>query len=331
MISRRSFLTITSLGILATPLVGEAQQAGRTHRIGYFSWEPAPTPEVPAIGLQALRQALRRLGYEEGRNVVIVYRWAGFDPDQIRPSVAELVEERVDVIVTYSTGMVLRAKAVTTTIPIVCALCADLVGGGAVASLARPGGNVTGLTVIGPELAGKRIEFLRDLGASRVLGLHTAPPDFPVVARWRRENDQAAQALGITFEGVHARDLPAIENALARAATQPSAGVSFMEEPRYLVDRRRIAALAVKHRLPTVFPFAEHVTAGGLLAYGVNVSELFAKSADYVDRILKGAKPGDLPVEQPTKFELVINAKTAKTLGLTIPPSLLARADQVIE
>ena len=227
--------------------------------------------------------------------------------------------------------MVLRAKAVTTTVPIVCAMCADLVGGGAVASLARPAGNVTGLTVIGPDLAGKRIEFLRDLGASRVVGLHAARPDFPVVMRWRRENEQAAQALGITFEGVHARDIPAIESALARAATQPGAGVSFAEEPRYLVDRRRIAALAAKHRLPSVFPFAEHVTAGGLLAYGVNLSELFAKSADYVDRILKGAKPGDLPVEQPTKFELVINLKTANALGLKVPPSLLARADEVIQ
>jgi len=325
------FALAVTLGVVTVPLIGEAQPAGKAHRIGYLSFEPPPTPDAPALGLQRLQEALDGLGYREGQNLVFEYRWAALNRDAVPGLVRELVSAHVDMIVTWSTGNVLRAKSITTTVPIVCALCADLVGGGAVASLARPGGNVTGFTVIGPELTAKRMELLKELGMSRVVALHAAPPDFPVAARWRKENERAGQILGLGVEALHARELEKVASTLASAAKQPGSAVSFMEEPSYLVHRRWIADAAARHRVPTMFPFAEHVAAGGLLSYGVDVPELFARTAVYVEKILKGTKPADLPVEQPTRLHLAINLKTAKALGLAIPPAVLARADELIE
>jgi putative tryptophan/tyrosine transport system substrate-binding protein len=331
MMERRALLRGLVLALVSAPLAAEAQQARQVCRIGYLSFEPTPTPDVPAIGLASFRQGLRDLGYVEGQNLVVEYRWAGLDIEQVSQLVTKLVDLHVDVIVTWATGVVLRVKRVTSTVPIVCAVCADLVGGGAVASLARPGGNVTGFTVIGPDLAAKRIESLKEMGVSRVVGLHASAATFPVAVHWRTENERAAQALGVRVETRRAHTVEALEQSVAAAATERGSALSFMEEPFYLLERRRIAALALRHRVPTVFPFREHVEAGGLLSYGTNLPELFRRAATFVDKILKGAKPADLPVEQPTKFELVINMRTAKALGLTIPPSILVRADQIIE
>jgi len=330
-ISRRTFVGALAGGLLAAPLTAEAQPAGKVWRIGYVSFDPAPGNDAPPIGISAFQAGLRDLGYVEGRNIFIEYRWANLDGARVERLLRDLVSANVDVIVTYATGMVRLAREVTDRVPIVCALCADMVGGGVVSSLARPGGNVTGLTVIGPDLAGKRIEFLKTVGVSRVMGLHYAPETFGVVVRWRTESEQAAQAMALRFEAARANTVQLLEAYVAKAAREQGTGLSFMEEPFYLNERRRIAALTLKQRVPTVFPFREHTEAGGMISYGVNTSETFRRAATYVDKILKGAKPADLPIEQPTKFELVINLKTAKALGLTIPPSLLARADEVLQ
>ncbi|HZI40359.1 MAG TPA: ABC transporter substrate-binding protein [Gemmatimonadaceae bacterium] len=324
---RRAF--VTGLGaVFAAPIPSRAQE--RVRRLGYIAFDPPPTAEVPAVGVDALRAALRDLGYIEGRNISITYRWANLDTSRADSLVKDFITSGVDVLVTYSTGMTLRLRRATETTPIVCALCADLVGGGAVKTLSSPGGNVTGLTVIGPDLAAKRLEILKAMGVRRVVCLHATEPTFPVTQRWRSGNEAAASALGLGLD-VRRATVPSLEEEIARAAERGGAGLSFMEEPIYLYERRRIATFALKHRIPTVFPFREHVDAGGTVSYGAGFSALFRQTATYVDKIFRGAKPADLPVEQPTKFELVINLKTAKALGLTVPPSLLQRADQVIE
>ncbi len=325
--NRRAF--VTSLGaVLAAPLAASAQ--ARVWRLGYLAFDPPPTAEAPAVGIDALRAGLRDLGYIEGRNISIMYQWAHLDVTRVDSLIKEFLTSGVDLLVTYSTGMALRLRRATQTVPIVCALCADLVGGGVVNSLSRPGGNVTGLTVIGPDLAAKRLEILKAVGVRRVVCLHAADPTFPVTQRWRSENEAAARVLSLDLD-VRRATVRSLEEEIARAAEGGGAGLSFMEEPSYLYERRRIATSALKHRLPTVFPFREHVEAGGTVSYGASFSILFRQAATYVDKILRGASPASLPVEQPTKFELIINLKTAKALGLTIPPSLLVRADQVIE
>jgi ABC-type uncharacterized transport system substrate-binding protein len=326
-VNRRAF--VTGLGaLLAAPLPGRAQ--GRVWRIGYVAFDPPPMAESPAVGIEALRAGLRDLGYVEGRNMSITYRWANLDTARVEPLVEDVLGSGVDVLVTYATGMALRLRRATETVPIVCALCADLVGGGVIKSLSHPGGNVTGLTVIGPDLAAKRLETLKAVGVRRVVCLHATEPTFPVTQRWRSENEAAARVLGLGLD-VRRATVRSLDEEIARAAEGGGAGLSFMEEPSYLYERRRIATFALKHRLPTVFPFREHVEAGGTVSYGASFSALFRQAATYVDKILRGASPARLPVEQPTQFELVINLKTAKALSLTIPPSLLLRADQVIE
>jgi len=320
-----------TLGMRAAPLAAEAQPARKVYRIGYLAPGSAPTPDVPAIGLASFQQGLRDLGYVEGHNLVVEYRWMDHDPTQVPQLVADLVGLHVDVIVTAVTTIVLRVQRETSTVPIVCAACMDLVGGGAVASLARPGGNVTGLTVIGPDLVAQRIEFLQALGVTRVIGLHSDVETHPVIAHWRQANERAAQALGVRVETWRADTVEAIEQRVAAVAMEHDAALLFMESPVYMRDRRRIAALAVRQRWLTAFPFREHVEAGGLLSYGTNVPALWRRAATYVDKILKGAKPADLPVEQPMQFELVLNLKTAKAIGITIPSTLLFQADEVIQ
>jgi putative ABC transport system substrate-binding protein len=330
-IDRRTFLAGTGAVLLAAPLATEAQQAGKVPRIGFLALNRAAYPHVHEV----FRQGLHDLGYVEGRNVVIEYRDAGGKVERLPALAAELVALKVDVIVTGGgTPAALAAKQATKTTPIVFTGTADPVGSGLVTSLARPGGNVTGFSNIAPELVGKRLELLTQAvpGVSRVAVLWQ-----PGAVGERTEKDLlkgaegAARALGVRLQVVEARGPADIDRAFSDMTRARAGALTSLGGPMFFNERRRLVDLAAKNRLPAVFPFREFADAGGLMSYGPNLADLLRRAAIYVDKILKGAKPADLPVEQPTKFELVINLKTAKALGLTIPPSLLGRADEVIE
>jgi putative ABC transport system substrate-binding protein len=311
--------------LVAAPLGAETQQFARAPRIGVVRVGAPPDPAV-----EGLRQGLRELGYVEGRTIAIEYRWAEGKPDRLNGLAAELVRLRVDVIVTggqQATQAVMRA---TNSVPIVTGTGATPITG-LVASLARPGGNVTGLTLVNVELSAKKVQLLTEVlpGTSRVAFLgYPAHPSYELVLR---ETQRAAQALGVHIVVVDLRNPGELEQAFA-AMTRARVD-AFITNPdeTFFAHRRRILDFAAKIRLPGVFDTRVFVEEGAFMAYGPSVPDQFRRAATYVDKILKGAKPSDLPVEQPTKFELVINLKTAKALGLTIPPSLLVRADQVIE
>ena len=324
LIDRRTFLA----GAGAALLAAEAQQ--KIARIGYLAANLVANPHFP----EAFRQGLRDLGYVEGQNILIEYRSAEGQPERLPTLAAELVRLKVDVLASEGTPPSLAAKQATGTIPIVFTASADAVGSGLVASLARPGGNITGLSFLAPETVAKCLQLLKEV----VPGITRA------AVLWQRgglgertekdmlkEAEAAARALGARLQIVEARGPADFDRAFSEMTRAHAGGLSVLTSIMLFSERRRLADLAAKHRLPAVYPWREAVDAGGLLAYGANIPDLFRRAAGYVDKILKGAKPGDLPVEQPTKFELVINMKTAKALGLTIPPSLLLRADQVIE
>jgi len=329
-VHRRRFLAGTGAVLLAAPLATEAQQATTIARIGWLGTQAAGGPHL----LEAFRQGLRDLGYTEGRNVVIEYRYSAGKSEQLPALAAELVALKVDVIVAANTPAALAAKRATRTIPIVCPAFPDPVATGLVTSFARPGGNVTGLSFFGPELVGKRMELLKQAmpGISRVAVL-LVPTD---VAEGQGEAtlkaaEVAARRLGVRLQIVEARGPGDIDRAFSDMTKERTDALTLLGGRMLFEERGRVVKLAAKKRLPAVYGLKEYVDVGGLMAYGPNVQELFRRAATYVDKILRGAKPADLPVEQPTKFELVINLKTAKALGLTIAPSLLARADQVIE
>ena len=280
-----------------------------------------------------LRERLRELGYVEGQNLALELRWVttaeGFGGlDRLA---ADLVRAKVDVLVAWTTPVALAAKRATSTIPIVMVSVGDPVGTGLVASLSRPGSNVTGVTSVVWDLSGKQLQLLREVrpDAKRIAALRN-PSNSASAGAWR-ELQAAAESLGIQIQHVAVRELRELEPAFAVLARDHPAGVVIIADPLFLSERRRIAELAQQARLPTVFQRSENVEAGGLMAYGAKNIEQFRQAAVYVDKIFRGAKPGDLPVEQPTKFELIINLKTAKALGLTIPQTLLQRADQVIQ
>jgi len=325
-ISRRGF--IASLATLVAPLAAEAQPAAKVPRIGYLVIDRAASPHLR----EAFLQELRDLGYVEGRNLVIEYRSAEGKSEQLSALAAELVALKVDVIVAPSTVAALAAKRATRTLPIVSV--AIPVTSGLVTSLARPGGNVTGLAFFSPELVGKCLEQLKQAvpGVSRVAALWQ-----PGGQGERTEKDMlegaevAARALGVRLQFVEARGPDNFDRAFSEMTRARAGALTVLPSNMFISERRRLVDLATKNRLPAVYPWREFVDAGGLMSYGLNVADLFRRAATYVDKILKGAKPADLPIEQPTKFELVINLKTAKALGLTIPHSLLLRADQVIE
>jgi putative ABC transport system substrate-binding protein len=329
-IGRRAFIGALTRTFLAAPLAAEGQQAGKVARIGYLSGSLAAGPHLP----EAFRQGLRDLGYVEGRNVVIEYRDAEGTFERLPALAAELVALKVDVIVAPNTVGTLAAKHATGTLPIVFATAGDPVASGVVTSLARPGGNVTGLSLLAPELVGKCLELLKQAvpGVSRVAVLRE-----PGVVGERLDKDMlkraegAARALGVRFEVLEVRGPADFDRAFSDMTRAHAGALTVLGSTMFSTERRRLVDLAAKNRLPAVYPWREFVDAGGLMAYGANIADLYRRAAIYVDKILKGAKPADLPVEQPTKFELVINLKTAKALGLTIPPSLLLRADQVIE
>ena len=336
MIERRAFLGTLGGALLAAPLAAGAQQAGKVYRVGLIaaavpvSEMAGPEPVYPAA--RVLLQGLRALGYVEGQNLNLERRSAEGRYDRFGDIVAELVRLKADVIVTGNDLMTRAAKAVTTTVPIVMAISADPVGERLVQSFARPGGNITGFTLaVGPETEAKRLELLKALlpGASRVAYLSSKEEK-----NWERPRGQsvrtAAQALGVTLvlaeftTHQHTDAFTRINRARAEALFVADSAQAF-------ADRGLIVDFATRTRLPSSFGIRDAVELGGLMSYGANLTDNYRRAATYVDKILKGAKPADLPVEQPTKFELVINAKTAKALGLTIPQSLLLRADEVIQ
>ncbi len=328
MITRRAFIGTIAGGLLAASLAAEAQPAG-TQRIGLLE-SSSPSPARVRLW-ETLRQRLRELGYLEGQNIAFESRFAEGKTDRLPGLAAELVALKVDVIVTSGTPASLAAKQATRTIPIVMAQLADPVGAGLVASLGRPGGNVTGLTTQDADLSGKRLEMLLQVvpKVSRfaVLIDETSPGSMLIA----RGTQVAAQSLGVQLQSLGVRGPGELDRAFS-AMKEARAGALIVESSSLLfTSRTRLADLALKNRLPTMFAQREYAEAGGLMAYSADFSDLFRRTATFVDKILKGAKPADLPVEQPTKFDFVINLKTAKALGLTIPQSLLARADEVIQ
>jgi putative tryptophan/tyrosine transport system substrate-binding protein len=322
-VKRRELISLLG-GAAAWPLAARAQQRARLPRVGFLGLVPEFMPG------DGLRSGLRDLGYIEGSNIVIEWRWAQKVED-LPALAAELVHMPVDVIFAPSSTFVEAARQVTTTIPIVFAVHADPVGLGHVASLARPGGNITGMSMLLTELVAKGLEMMTEaLPQAHRIGVLWNPTT-PSHARALQSVETAAEKLGLTLQMVPARSLEDFDGAFATMAQERVAGFLAVGSPLFLGQRVPLAALALKHRLPGMFPFKEHVVAGGLMSYGADPSDLYRRAAGYVDKILKGAKPADLPVEQASKYELVINLKTAKALGLEIPPMLLARADEVIE
>ena len=307
----------------------EAQQTTKIPRIGYLS---ATSPSARLARTEAFRQGLRELGYVEGKNIVIEYRFAEEKLDRLPALAAELVRLKVDVIVTTGPVSTRPAKEATATIPIVMAQDADPVGNGFVASLARPGGNITGLSTLAPEIRGKQVELLKEIipKLSRVAVLGTSTQ--PGYAQVLKEIELAAGALKVKLQYLDVLDPKDIETGFRAASKGRADAVLMMVQGAFAVPRRKeIAELAVKNRLPAIYGGREQVEAGGLMSYGVNLLDLDRRAATYVDKILKGRKPADLPVEQPIKFELVINLKAAKQIGLTIPQWVLMRADKVIK
>jgi ABC-type uncharacterized transport system substrate-binding protein len=318
---------IFSLSLVLSPLVVQAQQAGKVYRIGVLD----PTPvALSAANLDAFRQGMQELQYAEGQNFVIEYRSPEGQTNRFPDLAHELVRLKVDLILTRGTSAVTAAKNASRTIPIVMAASGDPVGTGVVAELARPGGNVTGLSALTTEVLGKRLQFLKEAvpGAKRLAAV--VDREAPVTAR--RAMEQAARSIGLQPQVFYIEKAEDLSPAFDAAVKQRADAVLLIGlGPVIQSNVRRVVELAARHRLPSVFTSREFVVAGGLMAYGVSYPDSYRRAASYVDKIFKGAKPGDLPIEQPTKFELVINLKTAKALGLTIPQTLLLRADQLIE
>jgi putative ABC transport system substrate-binding protein len=325
---RGPFVFVCLLLAVLLPVDSRAQQAGNIPRIGFEFDAP---PSVLAARIEGFRQGLRDLGYFEGKNIIIEWRWADTNFDRLRELADELVRLKVDVIVSPGPRVTRVVKEVTSTIPIVMAQDTDPVGSGFIASLARPGGNITGLSALAPETNGKQLGLLKQilpkLSRVAIIGNSTNPGD----AQTLRETVLAAGPYEIYLRYLDVQDVSEIEPVIRAAAKGRADGLMVLGNPVLNAHRKQIVDLAVKHRLPATYGRPEFVQVGGLMYYGTSYNDLFRRAATYVDKILKGAKPADLPVEQPTKFELVINLKTAKQIGLTIPPNVLARATKLIK
>jgi putative ABC transport system substrate-binding protein len=323
-----SVILTAALGLLSAPLPSEAEQAPAIPRIGMLrTGSPSHRPEE----IEAFRKGLRDLGYVEEQNIAIAFRFAEGREDRLPELAAELVRLKVDVIVANGAVAIRAAKQATSTIPIVMAEVGDPIRTGLVASLARPGGNITGSTILGPETGAKRLQLLKETvpKLSRVAFLWN--PTNPSNRLHFEDIQLGAKALSVILQSVEIQSPDGFDSAFAAMRRNRPDALIMTADPLHRLHVGRIIEFAARSRLPTMYQLREHVEAGGLMAYGTSLPDLFRRAAVYVDKILKGAKPGDLPVEQPTKFELVINLKTAKALGLTIPPSLLFRADQVIQ
>jgi ABC-type uncharacterized transport system substrate-binding protein len=318
---------LVAVMLLAVAVIAAAQQPTKIPRIGFLM---STSPSAGSDRIEAFRQGLRELGYVEGKNIVIEWRHAEGKLDRLSELAAELVRLKVEMIVTAGPVPTRAAKAATSTIPIVMTQDPDPVGNGFVASLARPGGNITGLSTLAPEISGKQLELLKEIvpRLSRVAVFGTST--IPGYAQRLKETELAAGAFGVQLQYLDILGPKDIESAFRAASKGRADAVLALGSPVFILQRIQIADLAVKSRLPAIYDRREFVEDGGLISYATSLTDLSHRAATYVDKILKGAKPGDLPVQQPTKFELVINLKTAKQIGLTIPPNVLARADQVI-
>jgi putative ABC transport system substrate-binding protein len=322
-------ITVLTLYAMLSALCSsaQAQQPTKIPRIGFLS---ASSPEALSSRIEAFRQGLRELGYVEGKNIVIEWRSAEGKLDRLPALAAELVRLKVEIIVTAGPSLTHAAKEATSTIPIVMTFDPDPVGSGFVANLARPGGNITGLSTLSPEISGKQLELLKEtvpkLSRVSVLGNSTSPGN----AQASREMELAAEAFKAKLQHLDVLDPKDIETAFRAASKGRADAILVLPSPVLTSQRTQIVDLAVKSRLPAIYWRSDFVEAGGLMSYGTSQNDLDRRAATYVDKILKGTKPADLPVEQPTKFELVINLKTAKQIGLTVPQKVLARADKVI-
>jgi putative ABC transport system substrate-binding protein len=327
---RRRFIEVIAGGLLAEPLASEAQQVGRMYRIGYlFEGAPPDQTPTPRSPLRALEETLRELGYVEGRNLVVERRFAAFKYDRLPDLAAELVRLKPDLIVTGSNPSIAALKRATTTVPIVMAWAIDPAGAGLVTSLARPGGNITGSSLsTGPEFIAKQLEILNEIvpKLSRVAILRQTGRSGAETAAL----ESAARKLGLTILFADVRTPNDIEGAFATMTRSRAGAFLILGGSMTWVSRQQIADLAVQHRLPGIHFFREYAEAGLLLTYGPNSVAQYRRAATYIDKILKGARPADIPVQEPTEFELVVNARTAKSLGLKIPPLVLQRADEVI-
>jgi putative tryptophan/tyrosine transport system substrate-binding protein len=325
---KKSLFEVSLCAVLLTfSFPAEAQQAKKIPRIGFLG----TSPSAIAGRIEAFRQGMRELGYVEGKNIVIEWRYTEEKPERMSELAAELVRLKVDIIITGGPPATRAAKEATNTIPIVMTQDPDPVGNGFVASLARPGGNITGLATLRPEIRGKQLELLKEiipkLSRVAVFGTSTAPGH----AQSLREVELAAGAFGVKLQYLDVLSPKDIETTFREASKGRADAVLALNSPVLNSHRTQVADLAVKNRLPAVYGQPEFMDAGGLMYYGASYTDLFRRAATYVDKILKGAKPADLPVEQPIKFELIINLKAAKQIGLTIPPNVLVRADRVIK
>jgi putative ABC transport system substrate-binding protein len=330
---RRDLITLFSGSLAAWPLVAWSQQQRTPPRIGFLAIGALELPETRAV-LNAFRQGLRELGYVEGQNILIEVRAADSKVDRFPALVGELIGLNVDIIVAPNTLSGRAAQQATTTIPIVIPVMGDPVADGLVTTLARPGGNITGLTFLGPQLVPKRLALLKEAlpSASRVAVLwHPGAYGERTMAEMMKETEAAGLSLGLQLRFVDVRSPDAFDQAFATIMSERSDAVMVFPSPMLFYERRRIVDLATRSRLPLIAMGKEFVELGGLMSYGADIADFLRRGAVYVDKILKGARPSDLPVEQPTKFELFFNLKTAKDLGIEIPATLLARADEVIE
>ena len=330
MISRRAFVASLTGGVLAAPLAIEAQSVGKRPRIGYLSLFSRSDPWGQR-GIDAFRHGLRDLGYVEGQTIAIEYRWAEEKPVRLPDLAAELVHLKVDVIVAPGSQAAQAVKQATATIPIVMVAVTDPVTAGLVPAIARPGGNITGTSLIAPELVGKQLQLLKEVvpTVSRVAVLWN--PLNPGSAPQLREAEVAAPALPVRLQPLEVGEPGQIDRAFEAMRRERADGLLVLSDILFPRHGQKITALAKKNRLAAVYGHVRHAETGGLIVYAVDVFDLYSQTSTYVDKILKGTKPAELPIQLPTKFHLTINMQTAKALGLTIPPSVLARADQVIE
>jgi putative tryptophan/tyrosine transport system substrate-binding protein len=325
--SGKIFIWLVTTVLLISAPPAEAQQPTQAPHIGFLS---AVSPSTISARIEAFKHGLRELGYVEGKNIIIEWRYAEGKLELLSKFAAELVRLKVDIIVSAGPTVTRPAKEATVTLPIVMALDDDPVASGFVVSLARPGGNITGLSTLSPEISGKQLELLKEtipkLARVAVIGNSSRAGN----AQMLKETELVGEALKVQLLSLEVRDLKDIATAFQEASNGRADAILVLRSPAFLSRRTQIAELAVKSRLPVIYPWSENVEDGGLMTYSVSVTDLFRRAATYVDKILKGRKPADLPVEQPTKFEFIINLKAAKQISLTIPPNVLARADRVI-
>jgi putative tryptophan/tyrosine transport system substrate-binding protein len=324
---RREFITTLFGGAAAWPFAARAQQPGKLPRVGYIR---AGTPNNDPFREEFVR-GMRDLGYVEGRNIAYEFRHYGDDVESIAPLISDLLRAKVDIIVAGDTAAVRAAQTATQSIPIVMGAAADPVGIGLVAGLARPGGNTTGLSILSTELTVKRLEVLKKVMPKAIRIAILQHPANPAHPKFIKEIEPTAGLFGLTYRILEVRGLEDFEPSFASMRAWPADAIFVLDDPTFIASRAGMAEEAARHRLPLICGFREMTEAGCLFSYSVSVKDMWYRSATFVDKILKGAKPSDLPVQQGTKFEFVINLKTAKALGITVPPTVLARADEVIE